>query len=84
MTSHSLNRQIIVWSWQYAINGNCKNLIWKVFNYYKKNNLSDQQIVDNNKLNKNDTLSIVTEVANEQFMYQHGKIWFHQILAVTK
>ena len=51
MTGHRLNRKIMVWSWQYAVNGNCNNLIWKGLKYCKKNNLSDQRIISNNKLN---------------------------------
>ena len=47
MASHRLNRKIMVWSWQYAVNGNCKNLTWKVWGYYKKNNLSDQRFISN-------------------------------------
>ena len=60
----------MVWLWQYAVNGNCKNLIWKVLKYYKKNNLNDQRIISNNKLNKDDALSkfIVTEVAMKNYV----------------
>ena len=68
MASHRLNRKIMVWSWQYAVNGNCKNLIWKVLKYYKKNSLSDQRIISNNKLNKNDMLSRVTEIAINNYV----------------
>ena len=68
MASHILKRKIMVWSWQYAVNGNCKNLIWKVLKYYKKNNLSDQCIISNNKLNKNDVLSRVAEIAMNNYV----------------
>ena len=68
MASHRLNRKIMVWSWQYAVNGNCKNLIWKVLKYYKKNNLSDQRFISKNKLNKNDVLSRVTEIAMNNYV----------------
>ena len=76
MASHRLNRKIMVWSWQYAVNGNCKNLIWKVLKYYKKNGLSDQRIISNNKLNKNDMLSRVTEIAIKQLCVFMGKYGF--------
>ena len=68
MASHRLNRKIMVWSWQYAVNGNCKNLIWKVLKYYKKNNLSDQRFITNNNLNKNDVLRRVTEIAMNNYV----------------
>ena len=68
MASHRLYRKIMVWSWQHAVNGNCKNRIWKVLKYYKKNNLSDQRIISNNKLNKNDVLSRVAEIAMNNYV----------------
>ena len=36
--------------------------------YYKKNNLSDQRFISNNKLNKNDVLSRVTEIAMNNYV----------------
>ena len=79
VASHRLNRKIMVCSWQYAVNANCKNRTWKVLKYYKMNNLSDQWIISNNKLNKNDALSKVTEIAVKNYVF----IWENMVSCNT-
>ena len=44
------------------------NFHFKLLKYYKKNNLSEQRIISNNKLNKNDVLSSLAEIAMDNYV----------------
>jgi hypothetical protein len=69
MADHRINKKILKWAMQYAVNGNCKNSIWKTLHYFKEKRLQDfldpEQRVDKKDAVNQITLTTMDEISNE-------------------